>query len=148
MIARRPVTKALVVLLADATGKPCGNGSLPRTSTGPVPPPYTVLHLVGWDVQGAPMSDLSEDASALYQAVCVGETTDQVEWLADRVLAAVLERDPVTGRWRYPLVLPAGVVCRGRLLDVDTGTDPVPGDGIVNDMIRFRLDLTSRTTQL
>ncbi|MFI8085933.1 hypothetical protein ACIF6L_34725 [Kitasatospora sp. NPDC086009] len=148
MIARRPVTKAVAKLLTEAVGRPCGPGVLPRTGTGPVPPPYTVLHPAGWTVQGAPMSDLSEDASAVYQVVCVAESTDQAEWLADRARAGVLERDPSTGLWRYPLDLPAGVICRGRSLDVDVGTDPVPGDGIVDYMIRFRFDLTTRTMQL
>ncbi|WP_329492525.1 hypothetical protein OG618_37160 (plasmid) [Kitasatospora sp. NBC_01246] len=144
MIARLPVTRALAALLAAATGRPCGVGALPRTDAGaPEALPYCVLHPLPWDVQGAPFSDRSEDASALYQAVCVAETTEQAEWLADRVRAAVLERDRVTGRWLHQLDLQPGVTCRGRSIDIDAGTEQAPGDGIVDYMIRFRLDLTS-----
>lgn len=146
MIARLPVTRSVVALLAEATGKPCGLGVLPRTASGsPVLPPYTVLHSLPWQVGGAPFSDLSEDASALYQAGCVAENAEQAEWLADRVRAGVLERDRATGLWRHQLQeLPAGVVCTSREVDTDAGTDPVPADGIVDYMIRFRLGFSSR----
>ncbi|MER7707242.1 hypothetical protein ABTX81_30615 [Kitasatospora sp. NPDC097605] len=146
MIARLPVTRSVRALLASATGKPCGLGALPRMPDGsPALPPYTVLHPLPWQVGGAPFSDLSEDASGLYQAVAVAESVEQAEWLADRIRAGVLERDPVTGRWLHQLNdLPAGVVCKTREVDTDAGTDPVPADGIVNYMIRFRLGFSSR----
>ena len=144
MIERRPITAALAVLLATATGKPCGTGTLPRTPAGAtVAPPYTVLQPLDFDVSGAPFTDLSEDAEAIYQVTCVATTTEQAEWLSDRVRKGVLGRDPVTRQWLHPIDVP-GVACRSRESESDAGTDNTPGDAIVSYVIRFRIAFTTR----
>ena len=145
MIAQLPVTQAMVKLITGATGHPCGHGALPTDAAGaPVPPPYYVLHPVQFTPDGAPLADMAEDASLIYQVTCVGVQTDQGESLADRVRAAVLGRSPVTGVWQHPLTVP-GVTCYGRSIDLDAGTVPDPADAIVSYVIRFRIDCTPTT---
>lgn len=153
MIARRPVTKALATLIATATGKPCGVLEIPP----PVPPetrvdpPYYVLYSLDADVGGAPVADENEDASFVYQITCVSGpdptlgtsrgTTDQAEWLADKVKEKFFARDPDTGRWVHPLIVD-GVSCMCRELDAEPGATSKAGDAIINYVIRIRLDLT------
>ena len=68
-------------------------------------------------------------------------STDQVEWLLDRGKEAILGRDPVTGLWLHPLVIPgAKVICREP--DVEPGATNDPADAIITYVTRVRFDLT------
>ncbi|MFD3511932.1 hypothetical protein [Streptomyces sp. NPDC058657] len=142
MIDRLPVTRALQELLAVATGRPCGFGSLPVVAGKPVPVPYTVLYALGGTVSGAPLADRGEDAELVYQVTAVGGRADQAQWLADKVRQAVLAR-AATGQWSNPLVIP-GVEVWARELDTDAGTDDAgASDGVVTSSQRYRLSATS-----
>ncbi|MGW5529385.1 hypothetical protein [Streptomyces xanthochromogenes] len=147
MIARGAFTTALATLLATASGKPVGRG---RTPGGP--PPYYLLTFIDQSVSGAPLADLNEDASLVYQVTCVsgpdparaGTTgsQEQVDWLADRARAAILGRNPDTGQWVNALTVP-GMRVMSRELELEPGESSDPADAIMSSVIRFRFDLTS-----
>jgi hypothetical protein len=153
VIARRPVTIALAALITTATGKPCGVLEIPSpvAPATRVDPPYYVLYSLDGGVGGPPFIDAAEDASFVYQVTCVSGpdpvigtsrgTTEQAEWLADTVKAAILARDEDTGRWINPLTV-AGVSCMCRELDTEPGATSHAGDAIIDYVIRFRFDLT------
>ncbi|MER0443017.1 hypothetical protein ABR738_00250 [Streptomyces sp. Edi4] len=141
MIERRQVTDAVAALLSTGTGKPCGVGSLPVAAGTPATPPYTVLYSLPLTLDGAPLTDLCEDAFTVYQVSCIARSHAQAEWLADLVRAAVLARDPALGEWRWELKVP-GWLCWLRELDSDAGIDADPGAAIVSYVIRFRLGWT------
>ncbi len=140
MITRRLVTAALAELLAAATAKPCGTGSVPMAGGTPASPPYTVLLSLPMTVDGAPFTDQHEDATTIYQVTAVARAHDQAEWLADQVRTAILGRGPA-GEWLHPLQVP-GWTCWQRELDLDAGTDNDPGAVIVSYVIRFQLAWT------
>ncbi|MFJ2752642.1 hypothetical protein [Streptomyces sp. NPDC087297] len=140
MIERRLVTEALRMLLETATGKPCGTGALPLTAGKPAEPPYSVIRSLPLTLDGAPFSDLHEDAGTQYQVECVARSHAQAEWLADRARTAVLGRN-TAGQWLNPLTLP-GWSCYGRGLALDAGPEDDPSAVIVSYVIRFQLDWT------
>jgi hypothetical protein len=142
MITRLPVTKALIALITDSTGHPCGHGRLPTAEGNPLPPPYYVVHALPFVPEGAPMTDLNEDACLYYQVTCVAEQDDQAESMADRLRTVVLGRDPVTLQWTHPLTVD-GARCYRRRADTDAGITSVPADVIVTYVIRFSFDFTS-----
>ncbi len=109
MIDRAPVTVAVRTMLAAATGRPCGAGVLPLVDGKPAPLPYSVLYPMGGAVDGAPLSDASEDAHLTYQVTIVATRVDQAEWLADRVRRGFLGRTSAGG-WEQPLIVPGGAV--------------------------------------
>jgi len=147
MIDRLPVTKAVATMLAAASGKPVGRGSIPLG----VEPPYYLLTVISTNVSGAPLADESEDLSVVYQVTSVTgpapstagsyAVADQAEWLADKARQAFLGRDPVTGQWLYPITLP-GVKAYGRSLDTEPGGSRDDSDAIIDNVQRFRVDLT------
>ncbi|WP_030756547.1 hypothetical protein [Streptomyces sp. NRRL F-5135] len=147
MIERLPVTAAVADLLATATSIPVGRGRMPLGG----PQHYYLLYAVDSTVSGAPFADEHEDASFVYQVTSVSAPApgvkgsagmlDQVELMADRARTALLGRDPATGAWRHPLVVPgASVMCRD--LDTEPGGTSDPADGIMTYVQRFRFDLT------
>lgn len=139
MIDRREVLAGAVTMLTDAQEKPVGSGRIPD---GNPPPPYYVLGFVGHAVDGAPYSDLNEDASTVIQITCIAQQTDQALWLADKASRAFLERDPATGQWLHPItVAGADVYCRE--VDSEPGDTSDPSAAIVSYVLRIRLDLTS-----
>ncbi|MFF2571225.1 hypothetical protein [Streptomyces sp. NPDC058084] len=140
MIERRLVTQALELLIATATGKPCGTGALPQVSGKPAEPPYSVLRSLTLTLDGAPLTDRNEDSTTYYQVDCVARTHAQAEWLADRVRRGVLGRDE-HGTWLYALTVP-GWNCYARELDLDAGPEDDPAAVIVSYVIRFQLDWT------
>ena len=142
MIDRARVSATVQSMLASATGKPCGLGSLPLVAGRPAPLPYTVLYPLGGPVDGAPLSDRSEDAHLLYQVTIVAVRTDQAEWLGDRVRHAVLGRAE-SGEWAQPLTTP-GVHIWARVLVVDEGVNQSQAsDGVVTSAQRYRLSLST-----
>lgn len=140
MIDRAPVTMAVRTMLAAATGRPCGVGVLPLVDGKPAPLPYSVLYPMGGSVDGAPLSNASEDAHLTYQVTIIGTRTDQAEWLADRVRRAFLQRAP-TGSWEHPLDIP-GVNEWARELVIDEGADLASADTVVS-IQRYQLSLGS-----
>jgi hypothetical protein len=68
VIARRPVTNAVVALLATASGLPVGRGKVPA---GEPDPPYYIVYAMPLEVSGAPFADENEDASIVYQITSV-----------------------------------------------------------------------------
>jgi len=148
VISNRAVTSALAALLASKTGKPVGKGRKPDGS----PAAYYILWRIDRQTSGAPFSDLNEDATLIYQLTCVSGpdkntsgsfgTQDQLEWLEDKGREVFLGRDPNTGLWLHPLIIP-GVKVMGRRPDVEAGGTPDPADGIMSSASRYALDLTS-----
>ncbi|MFI6088448.1 hypothetical protein [Streptomyces sp. NPDC051218] len=141
MIGRSRVTEAVRVMVATATGKPCGRGRLPLVGGRPALLPYTVLYAQGGPIDGAPFADRSEDGRLVYQVTVVAARTDQGEWLADRVRDAFLERT-AAGDWQHPIQVP-GVDVWARELLVDDGVDPASTeDGVVTAVQRYELSAT------
>ncbi|MFF2731777.1 hypothetical protein ACFVS9_28200 [Streptomyces sp. NPDC058008] len=147
MIARRPVTIALAALLASASNRPVGRG---RKPTG-APQNYYLLDSLDTALDGPPLADMNDDLSPVYQVTSVsgpdpakpGSNGDpeQVEWMADKAREAFLSRDPGTGLWLHPLILP-GVSVMSRTLETEPGGTNDPADGIISYVQRFRFDLT------
>jgi hypothetical protein len=144
VIDRGAVSAALQVMIARATGRPCGLGKLPMADGKPSTVPYTVLYPLGGQVGGAPLTDASEDAIFVYQLTSVGGRVDQAEWMADRGRRAVLERT-ASGAHQYLLEVP-GVDVWARELDADDGIDTATSaEGVVTSSQRYRFRATSST---
>jgi hypothetical protein len=153
VIERRLVTNTVASVLVAATGMPVGVGKLPPSPDGTtdVIPPYYVLYALPLTLSGAPLADMNEDASVVYQVTSVSgpdprvpqstSAEDQAEWMADKARTALLGRDPVTGLWLHN-VAPAGWKTMCRELDVEPGADSSAGDAIISYVQRFRFDLT------
>lgn len=147
MILRRPVSMALAALLASASGRPVGRGKQPAGAGQH----YYLLYSLDTTLDGPPLADTNDDMSPVYQVTSVSGPDpskpgtvgdpDQVEWMADKAREAFLGRDPATGLWLHPLVIP-GVSVIGRALDIEAGATNDPTDGIISYVQRFRLDLT------
>lgn len=152
MIDRRPVTLALRDLITTATGRPCGLGTVPLVNGAPAAPPYYVLDSIAWTVTGAPVADMGEDATAVYQVTGISGPVpgvpdsrggiEQAEWLADKARTAVVGRDPVTRAWLHPITVP-GVRVIGRRVDTEPGATNRPDDATIPYVIRFALDLAT-----
>ena len=148
MISGRTFTDALRDMLATGSGKPVGSGRRPDGK----PAAYFILWRVDRQTEGAPFSDLNEDATLVYQVTAVSApdptdpdsygTQDQLEWLEDKAREVILGRDPATGLWLHQLTVP-GARVMGRRPDVEAGGTPDPADGIMSSAIRFAFDLTS-----
>jgi hypothetical protein len=131
---------------------PVGRSRVPTTSSVP---PYYLLYSVDTRVGGAPLADMSEDGSFVYQITSVSgpdpsvpQSTadlDQLEWMADKARAVFLGRNPSTGLWSYPLTV-AGLSCMTRSLEVEWGGQPGGTSeqeaAIMTYVQRFRFDLT------
>ncbi|MFK0288238.1 hypothetical protein ACIQVL_48375 [Streptomyces sp. NPDC090499] len=146
MISRRLATLAVAEMLGTVTELPVGRGQKPQGE-----PPYYILYSVDASVDGAPFTDLNEDASLVWQVTSVsGPSTsvisstgylDQAELMADLARAAILERSPVTGLWVNSLTVPGyKVICRE--LETEPGGTSDPSDAIISYVQRFRLDWT------
>ncbi|MFF7795543.1 hypothetical protein [Streptomyces sp. NPDC007991] len=133
-------------LLAAATSKPVGDGRMPQAE-----PPYYIQYVVDASVSGAPLADDNEDMTLIVQITSVSGpdpsrpgsagTLDQALWMADKARRAFLARDPVTGLWVNALNLP-GVKNTSRSVEIEPGGTSDPNDAIINDVQRFRFDLT------
>lgn len=147
MIERRPVTWAVQALLESVSGKPVGIGAMPLGAE----PPFYLLGVVSTTLSGPPLADENPDMSIVYQVTAVTgpapstpgsyAVAEQTEWMADKARAAFLARDPNTGQWLHPLVVP-GVKNYGRGLDTEPGGSTDSSDAIINNVQRFRFDLT------
>ncbi|MFH9389884.1 hypothetical protein [Streptomyces albidoflavus] len=147
MIARLPVTMAMSALLTSASGLPVGRGQQPGK-----PPPYYLLYSLDTQLGGPPFADMNDDVTFVYQVTCVSGpdparpnsagSADQGEWMADKAREAFLGRDPATGLWLYPIVVP-GAKVTDRRLDVEAGATSDPGDAIMSYVLRPAISLTS-----
>ncbi|MFD7922545.1 hypothetical protein ACFV3R_25375 [Streptomyces sp. NPDC059740] len=151
MISRRALTGAVQQLLATATGRPVGVGTVPLDAARtPAPPPYTLLYPLDYSTDDQMLADQHRGAVATYQTTFVSGptpgqaastgTVEQAEWLADRARTAVLDR-AVGGATGYaqPLTVPGAVCYRREATEVGATSDP--NDGIITYVIRFRFYL-------
>lgn len=148
MISSRLFTNALAATLAAGTGKPVGRGRRPDGD----PDHYYILYRLPRQTDGAPVTDLNEDATITYQITCVSAkdtglpgsfgTQDQLEWLEDKAREVVLGRHPVTRRWLHDITAD-GIRVLARRPDVEAGGTPDPTDGIMSSASRFVFDLSS-----
>lgn len=153
MIDKRLVTDWVETTLAAASGMPVGRG---RGPTDGAPPPYYLLYSVDTHLAGAPLADLNEAGSFVYQITSVSgpdpdvpQSTadlDQLEWMADKARGTFLARDPATGLWLRPFTVP-GVSCMTRSLEVEWGSQPGGTSeqeaAIMTYVQRFRFGLTT-----
>ncbi|RSN55616.1 hypothetical protein DMH12_15480 [Streptomyces sp. WAC 04229] len=153
MISKRLVTDWVETTLATASGRPVGDGRKPSSGAAP---PYYLLYSVDTNLSGAPLADLNEDGSFVYQITSVSgpdpqnprstADLDQLEWMADKARTVFLGRDPATGLWLHPMTVP-GVSCMTRTLEAEPGG--IPGGtseqeaGIMTYVQRFRFHLTT-----
>lgn len=150
MIDTGPVTKSLVALLATATGKPVGEGTRPQEMDDPSH--YYIVYFITRTSDGAPYTDLNEDATLTYQITSVSGgdpddadsygTQDQLQWLDDHARRAILERTPSTGRWLHDMTIP-GVKVIGRAHAGEAGETPDATDAIMSSAQRFTFTVTS-----
>lgn len=148
MIRTRVFTNALQAMLATGSGKPVGKGRRPDGTPGS----YYILYRVDRQTDGAPYTDLNEDATLVYQITAVSGpdpndpdsygTQDQLEWLEDKAREVILGRNPGTGVWLHPLTVP-GIRVMARLPDIEPGGTPDPSDGIMSSASRFAFKLNS-----
>ncbi|MEU8691198.1 hypothetical protein [Streptomyces sp. NPDC048665] len=73
---RLPVTRALAVRIADATGRPCGIGELPFVQGEyggwePAAAPYTVLDSLPGEFSWSPLADWSAVVTAAGPTTCM-----------------------------------------------------------------------------
>lgn len=147
MIRRRLVGKAVAHTLTTASGLPVGHGAIPPGAE----PPYYLLHVVDTVLSGPPLADENLDMSVVYQVTAVTgpapsipgshASAEQAEWMADTARAAFLARNPDTGLWLHPITVP-GAYVYARSLDAEPGGSTDASDAIINNVQRFRLDLT------
>lgn len=152
MIQKRLVTDWVETTLTTASGMPVGRSRQPTDGKAP---PFYLLYSVDTNVFGAPLADLNEDASFVYQITSVSgpdpnvpQSTadlDQLEWMADKARSVFLGRNPTTGQWQYPFTVP-GVSCMTRSLEVEWGGQPGGTSeqeaAIMTYVQRFRFNLT------
>jgi hypothetical protein len=152
VIEKRLVTDWVETTLSTAAAMPVGRGRVPTLSSVP---PYYLLYSVDTHVSGAPLADMSEDGSFVYQITSVSgpdpafpQSTadlDQLEWMADKARTTFLGRNPTTGLWSYPFTV-AGLSCMTRSLDVEWGGQPGGTSeqeaAIMTYVQRFRFNLT------
>ncbi|MFJ9420685.1 hypothetical protein [Streptomyces sp. NPDC101249] len=148
MISTREVTAAFIAMLATGTGKPVGEGTKPEGDHTE----YYIVHTITRQTSGAPMTDLSEDCTIVYQVDHISAadltlpgshgTQDQMEWLADTARAVILARHPITRTWLHPLTVPGARVI-GRAADTEVGGTADATDGIMSSASRFAITLNS-----
>lgn len=148
MIKTRVFTNALAAMLAAGSGKPVGKGRRPDGN----PASYYILWRVDRNTDGAPYTDLNEDATLVYQVTAVSGpdpsdpdsygTQDQLEWLEDKAREVILGRDPATRRWLHELN-PPGIRVIARRPDIEVGGTPDPTDGIMSSASRFAFQVNS-----
>lgn len=97
---RRPLTDALLALLAEGTGRPVYDHGAPPNAADdddeddqPAGPPYVVV----WSIEGGryegTWGDPVEIADVVYQIDSVGMARRSAEWLADKVGHVMLDRE-------------------------------------------------------
>ncbi|MFF3976963.1 hypothetical protein [Streptomyces sp. NPDC001828] len=136
----RLVALAAQTMLATATGRSCGYGSVPVQTAQPTGAnlPYSVLYELGQDSSGPAFGDMHGDARVLIQVTSAASSAELASALADKVRAGFLGR--TAGGWAFPITLIGGVVV-DRDLDREDGTS-VAGS-VYSYVQRFALTVTT-----
>lgn len=135
VIERKPITDALIAMLAAGTGKPCGDHDIPPGAS--LVEGYSIVYTVdGGSYEGAPLWAPESDAILVYQVSSVGSLRSQAEWIADRVRRTLCSRVPkggfqvtfpdpagfrVTSRWpesTVPAPIVTGATAKDRIFTV------------------------------
>jgi hypothetical protein len=152
VIDRTPVTEGFMALLAELTGFPVEQRTVPiDPATGkPVPPPYTIVDPLDFITDDNTLADRHAAAIDTYQATFVSGPDptvadsrgggQQSQLLADRG-RRVIER-PANGApgYKHPLDVGDGVGCYRREAREAGGTSDA-NDAIITSVIRYRLFL-------
>ncbi|WP_405526788.1 hypothetical protein OG426_30450 [Streptomyces canus] len=123
-VSGRQVALAVQSMLQAMTGRSCGYGSAPTSTSQPTGNtiPYSVLYGLGQASGfGPPFGDADAEARVLLQVSSVGTTEEQATLHADKVRAAFLARVPGSGLFLNPINV-AGATVIGRELDADEGS--------------------------
>ncbi|MER6131902.1 hypothetical protein [Streptomyces sp. NPDC001815] len=139
-VSGREVSLAVQKTLAASTGRSCGYGTAPTSSSTPTGTtvPYGVLYPLGVTTSGPPYGDGDADARVLFQVTSVASTAEQVEWMADKVRTALLARSK--GIYSNAITV-AGYAVMGRELDKEEGIS-VSG-GVYSYVQRYVLTVTT-----
>lgn len=127
---RREVTRVLASVLTTVTTRPFAVTDVPPPDAGKlVPtPPYGIVYPINdgsyWGGLGAP----ERDAEFAFQITSVGATSDQCEWLSDRVRSTILGRTSA-GVYDTTITLTSPFICNYR--ESLSG----PGNMIRNDLM-------------
>jgi hypothetical protein len=115
-------------------------------------PSHYIVYFITRTTDGAPFSDLNEDAELTYQITAVSGpdpddpdsygTQDQLQWMDDKARRSVLGRDPGTQGWLHEMTVPGAKVI-GRRPAGEAGETPDATDAIMSSVQRFTFDLTS-----
>lgn len=112
---RRELTRVLATALATVTTRPFGVVDVPLPSEGQLAPtpPYGIVYPINdgryWGGLGAPEAN----AAFVFQVTSVGATSDQCEWLSDRVRSVILGRTSADAfNTALTLTAPFIVTCR------------------------------------
>lgn len=164
ILPRLPMTKRLLAVLREQTGKPWEISTVPRKPDPQKPaeligeaPPYGILYPM-WERPdedtGPPLTAPNADPSWVYQASYYSIRGDQLEWLRDRVYAVLLGRDS-DGKFLHSLDLDAvtagpdgdhhpGIYVMDRELVEEQGM-PNPTGTLLEASVRVALKVTPRT---
>jgi len=144
VLQQRPVTDALIAMIATATARPCGDHESPPD--GSLADGYTYVYSIdGGEFDGPPFWSPESDGILVYQIMSVGYDRDHVEWIADRVRLTMLSRSPA-GAFQVPFPAMAGLAVVHREPD---GTSPgvipegPPANRVYNIPERYRLAVVS-----
>ncbi|TQK44408.1 hypothetical protein FBY35_5912 [Streptomyces sp. SLBN-118] len=139
-VSGRVLSLAVQAMLALATGRSCGYGTAPTSSSLPTgaATPYSVLYPVGSTSDGPPFGDASADARVVYQVTSVATTAEQAEWMADKVRAGMLARTALG--YTYPIAA-AGYAVMSRELDKEEGVTVI--SGVYSYVQRFAIEATT-----
>lgn len=99
----RHITDAVIVMLADAVGRPVGDHQAPGDDKTPPSLPYLVVESEPGGTMAGSVSNRHDSRLFLFTLTAVGERRDQAQALAQRAVNAVVDRDPVHRGWRCPL---------------------------------------------
>ena len=141
-IPGRVVSLAVAAAVSAGTGRSCGYGTAPTASSLPTAAtlPYTVLYPLGQVSSGPPFGDANADSRVLFQVTSIATTAEQVEWMADKVRAALLGRSPKGSGFGTPITIAGGTVMDRSLEKEEGGT--VSG-GVYSYVQRYVITVTS-----
>lgn len=139
VLERRHLNESVRASIAAATGRPCFLVVVPEDVNPTLP--YSILYpIAGGGFSGS--YDLPDRQPAVvYQLTSVGGSTNQAEWMGDRVRKAFLGRND-DAAFLYPISAPAGWTIMQRSSDSGAGgVDPGEG-GLYSIAERFVIWLT------